>query len=81
MARMMQMKDVGVSLRKIQNPSTIRLNLEKNPIPQEKLKLGKKLKFEILGKITAINQDEFGKSCSIDISKCDHEEEDEDEQM
>jgi hypothetical protein len=75
MAKMMQMKEAGVALRKIQNPSIIRLNLEKNPIHQDKLKLGKKLRFEILGKITAINQDEFGKSCSIEISKCDHEEE------
>lgn len=68
------MKDVGTALRKIVDPSILHVNLDKHSIPPGHLKLGKKIKATIHGKITSVHQDQFGKRAVIDIHKIDHHE-------
>lgn len=71
-----QDKQMGVELRKIQEPSMIHVNLEKHPMPTSKMKLGAKVKMVIHGKVNSVHQDNYGKKATIEISKMDHGEDD-----
>lgn len=50
-----------------ENPSTIYVNLNKEDVPESDLKLGKKLKFFVEAKVTAVRKDEYGSSMNLEI--------------
>lgn len=72
MARVKQMKDVGIAMKSIRPPTELRINLDKHPMPSSHLKLGAKMNLEIKGKVTSVHQDEYGKTCCIEITDLEH---------
>lgn len=76
MTKMNQDKNMGIELRKIQEPSVVHINLEKHPLPNSKLKLGKKIKMVVHGKVASVHQDQYGKTMKMEISHMDHGEDD-----
>lgn len=74
MTRMNQDKNMGVELRKIQEPSMLHVNLEKHPMPSSKMKLGAKIKMTVHGKVHSVHQDQYGKKMGIEVSKLEHKE-------
>lgn len=76
MTRMKQDKEVGIALKKIKSPTGLTINLETFKIPSSYLKLGKEMVMKVSGKITFIHQDEYGKTCSLEIKDMEIEDED-----
>lgn len=73
MARMKQMKEVGMALKSVRPPTELRVNLDKHPMPPSHLKLGAKMKMMVEGKVTSVHQDEYGKTCCVEISNMEHD--------
>ncbi len=65
-------KVVVEEMKPKERPSCLHINLKKDPMPQSHLKLGAKMKLIVEGKVTSVNQDEFGKNMTIDIISLKH---------
>ena len=66
------MKDVGIALRRIEQPTELRINLKKFPMPASHLKMDSKMTMTLEGKVTSIHKDEYGETCSIEVSSLKH---------
>lgn len=74
MVRAKQEKEMGIAMKKIQSPTELRINLDKFDVPASYLKLGKKIVLNISGEIKSVHQDEYGKSCCIEVSEMETED-------
>jgi len=64
---------VDMPMKPKESPSTVRVNLKKHPMPQSHLKLGAKMTLVIEGKVTSVNQSEYGKDMVLDVVSMKHE--------
>lgn len=60
---------------KEEHPSTVQVNLNKDKMPDSCMKIGCEIEISIKGKVSAVHQDEYGKSMRIDIDSIETEDE------